>query len=64
MSLRRIFVVALQIVAAILILSMIWAMYQGKPGVSYGAMGLAIALVSVLDREARRPPIEGRAPHW
>jgi hypothetical protein len=47
MGLKRIFVVVLQVVAAILILSMIWAMYQGKPGVSYGAMGLAIALVSV-----------------
>lgn len=47
----KIFTTILKVIAAILIIAMIWSMIEGRGGVNYGLMGVVIAVVAAwIDR--------------
>ena len=47
MRMMRIVVILLQIIAAILMIAMVWGIVQGRWDINYGAMAIVIALVSL-----------------
>ena len=56
MPMMRIVVILLQIIAAILMIAMVWGIVQGRWDLEYGAMAIVIALVSLgIERLQGRP---------
>jgi hypothetical protein len=55
LGMTKIFTIVLKVIAAILIIAMVWSMIEGRGGVNYGLMGVAIAVLAAwIDRREGR----------
>ena len=56
MPMMRIVVILLQVIAAILMIAMVWGIVQGRWDIEYGAMAIVIVLMSLgIERLQGRP---------